>query len=372
VLSRFDDYPIHQVPIPVAHAGTSDRNFYDRYFFNGYAPDHDVFFGAAMGLYPNRRVIDAAFSVMHDGQQRNLYASGRAPLERGMTTVGPITVDVIKPMEQLRVIVFANESGLEADLVFEARTVAVEEARQTMHQGHVPFVDMTRLTQAGSWSGTVSIDGHTFAIDRSTTWGTRDRSWGIRPIGEPAGGAPSGVAPQLFWLWGPSNFADQCLFVACFDNAAGTKDYQHAVVAPVRTQANDPVIDPGGIVTRFRDIDIAIDWQPGTRRARHAQVQLLPYDTTTVRHAVYDVQSTFQMAGLGYSHPTRAHGTWHGELSVTSDRWQLADIDPTAYHNIHVQNLCRVTLDGQTGWGVLEQLAILPSVVLGAEQLHRR
>ena len=29
--------------------------------------------GAAMGLYPNRRVIDAAFSVVHNGRQKNLY-----------------------------------------------------------------------------------------------------------------------------------------------------------------------------------------------------------------------------------------------------------------------------------------------------------
>ena len=78
MLTRFDDYPIHQVPLPVAQPATSDRNFYDRYFFNGYLPEREVFFGAAMGLYPDRRVIDAAFSVVHNGRQKNLYASSRA------------------------------------------------------------------------------------------------------------------------------------------------------------------------------------------------------------------------------------------------------------------------------------------------------
>ena len=34
MLTRGDDYPIHQTPEPIAYAG-SDRNFYDRYFFNG-------------------------------------------------------------------------------------------------------------------------------------------------------------------------------------------------------------------------------------------------------------------------------------------------------------------------------------------------
>ena len=34
-LTRGDDYPIHQTSEPIAYSGT-DRNFYDRYFFNGY------------------------------------------------------------------------------------------------------------------------------------------------------------------------------------------------------------------------------------------------------------------------------------------------------------------------------------------------
>ena len=35
MLSKADDFPIHQNPEPIAYAGVS-RNFYDRYFFNGY------------------------------------------------------------------------------------------------------------------------------------------------------------------------------------------------------------------------------------------------------------------------------------------------------------------------------------------------
>ena len=38
MLSKGDEYPIHQTPEPIAFSGT-DRNFYDRYFFCGYRPD---------------------------------------------------------------------------------------------------------------------------------------------------------------------------------------------------------------------------------------------------------------------------------------------------------------------------------------------
>ena len=34
MLSNLDDFPVHQVAEPMRHAATSDRNFYDRYYFN--------------------------------------------------------------------------------------------------------------------------------------------------------------------------------------------------------------------------------------------------------------------------------------------------------------------------------------------------
>ena len=49
MLTKADDYPIHQLPIPVSEVG-SERNFYDRYFFNGYNQGGDVFFAVALFL----------------------------------------------------------------------------------------------------------------------------------------------------------------------------------------------------------------------------------------------------------------------------------------------------------------------------------
>ena len=54
MLTKGDDYPIHQTCEPIAQPGTSDRNFYDRYFFNGYARD---------GGYAELAVADERFCV---------------------------------------------------------------------------------------------------------------------------------------------------------------------------------------------------------------------------------------------------------------------------------------------------------------------
>src|SRR5215475_8583524 len=120
MLSKADDYPIHQLPEPVATAGT-DRNFYDRYFFNGYSPDGSVFFAAALGVYPHLNVMDASFSVVTDGLQHNLRASRLLAMERMDTTVGPVAVEVVEPLKTLRLKVAPNPHDIAADIVFRAR-----------------------------------------------------------------------------------------------------------------------------------------------------------------------------------------------------------------------------------------------------------
>src|SRR5437667_10456346 len=78
MLTKFDDYAIHQTPEPIAHPASSDRNVYDRYWFNGYADDGEFYFAIGMGLYANRGIIDCGFSIVRDGEQHAFHASKRA------------------------------------------------------------------------------------------------------------------------------------------------------------------------------------------------------------------------------------------------------------------------------------------------------
>ncbi len=53
MLSKFDDYPIHQTAEPIFHTASSDRFFYDRYWYNGHARDGSFYFG--VGTVPLRQ-----------------------------------------------------------------------------------------------------------------------------------------------------------------------------------------------------------------------------------------------------------------------------------------------------------------------------
>ncbi len=91
MLSRFDDYPVHQTAAPIAHPATGDRNAYDRYWFNGFRGPDDgsgaFYFGIGAALYPNLGILDCGLSIVRDGEQHAFHASRRAPRANPPTCV---------------------------------------------------------------------------------------------------------------------------------------------------------------------------------------------------------------------------------------------------------------------------------------------
>jgi hypothetical protein len=350
VLSSFDDYPIHQASVPVAHTADGDLNRYDRYFFNGYTTDASVFFAVAMGLYPNRHVADASFSVMLDGaEQISLHTSRRAPLDRAhANVVGPIVVQVVEPLAVLRITVDAPEHGLRGDLTFHRRSAALEEPHFFHRVGQRVMMDSTRMTQFGRWTGWLEVRGQRHDFSPSSTWGSRDRSWGVRGVGERSStGAPLG-APQFFWLWSPISFADQTVHADVNELPDGRRWHEVGFVAP-----------DDGEAELMRHVHYDLVWQPGTRRVQRVRLRL---GSWSGQERVIDLEplAHFQMLGLGYGHPDWGHGMWKGELEIGVEHWLLPVEDPLAVTNLHVQTLCRATGDLGEGLGVVEQLVIGP------------
>lgn len=352
VLTGFDDYPLHQTPMPVAHTATSDLNHYDRYFFNGYARDGSLFFAVAMGLYPNRHVADAAFSVVKSSKQHSVFHSQRAPLDRrDCTALGPIVVEVLEPLQTLRVLVNAPEHGLRAELTFDGRSAALEEPPFFLRAGTRTFLDFTRLTQFGSWSGWLEVDGERHEIGPADVWGCRDRSWGIRPVGERAATGAPVQDPQYFWLWAPVNFPSLSTHFDVNEFSDGRRWHEAGALAPVAGNAN-----------HMRTVDWRVGWQPGTRWAASFEYDLIEHNGAC--HTVcLTPRYEFPMRGLGYGHPEFAHGTWKGEVVTAGEHTDLPVTTPLSRDHVHVQALCDATLtmaDGrqERGIGILEQLCI--------------
>jgi hypothetical protein len=359
VLDAFDDFPIHQAPVSVAHTPLG-ANAYDRYFFNGYADDGSIFFAVAMGLYPNRGVLDGAVSVVRDGRQQSVYVSRRAPRDRRETAAGPLRLEVVEPMTEHRIVLDHDRIGV--DLRFRARTAAVEEPRFTQHNGPLGTFDYTRFTQFGTWSGTVRVDGED--IDVTGVLGCRDRSWGERRVGGGHDGAP--VPPQFAWLWAPINFPDGAAHFDVNDHADGSRWHESGFLVPLLGQDTSPW---SATAEPMRTVDYRLTLEPGTRWARSATVLLRPWRGETVTIELEPVLR-FQMHGLGYGSPEFRMGSFRSEEAVDHRAWLLDQVDPARPENLHVQQLVRARTDGRPdGLGVLEVLLLGPHDPTGLQGL---
>ncbi|MEP3420163.1 MAG: hypothetical protein ABJN35_00360 [Erythrobacter sp.] len=351
MLSKGDDFPLHQTPEPVAYSGT-DRNFYDRYFFNGYSPDGETFFALAFGVYPALDVVDAHFCVVRsDGETRTqhcLHASRKMGMERLELQCGGITIEIVEPLNRLRLVV--NGEGIEADITFTGRAFPIEEPRFTWKRGPRTIMDYTRMTQNGHYEGWVSVDGTRIELP-AQTHGTRDRSWGIRPIGQADPQMPQTV-PQFFWQWTPINLPSRSVFFHLNAHPDGAAWNTRAVI--VADGAGESDHHHTSDATLSAQLQVGSRWpSESTLRVGDENFTLTPV-------------SRFQMRGLGYTSPKWGHGLDHGELEIEREDIDLMQVDPIRPDNLHVQMLCRVESEtGETGLGAFEQLAIGDYAPLG-------
>ena len=257
-----------------------------------------------------------------------------------------------------------NEHGITGTLTAVARHRAIEEPRFICRQGTRLFMDYTRATQNIGWSGEIMLNGQ--RIEINGFYGTRDRSWGLRPVGDKDTQAIVPPAPQQFyWLWTPLNFENHCVFFHTNDDGAGEAWNRRAVIddlsAGTRLEVEKPQIDHG--------------YAGATRRMNKLSVDLADASVSFAAD-----QRVFYMQGLGYTHPEWSHGCHHGALRVACDTIDLtqaeADLAAGKMENLHIQKLSTVQLTTASGshhgQGVIEQLFIGPHAPSGFHDLLDR
>jgi len=351
MLTPLDDYLVHQTPDTVDRVATSDRNFYDRYYFNCHDLTGEVFLVVALGLYPNLNVIDAFATVVVRNQRQYVVKASRVlHSDRLHTVVGPLGVEVIEGLRKLRIWCEPNEWGLSFDLTFEGVTAPYEEPQFFRRSGPRVMMHTSRLTQPGRWSGELTAGGQRHEIRSETWWGSRDHSWGVRPIGDPErGGAPArdGGVPGFFWNWAPLQFDDQMLMYSVAENGDGSR--WHEAAARLYPYGSERAEEPLAIVRH----DLKL--KPGTRIFDGGSVTLREQQGRELTVSLEGL-ALLHMAGAGYAVGADLwrHGQYRGDPAVDGEVWDVTD--PAVVARVAGQNetVCRATVDGKTGYGIFE------------------
>lgn len=369
MLSRFDDFPIHQTPEPVAHPASSDKDFYERYWFNGYSRAGDLYLGVGTALYPHLGLHDCGISVVHGGVQYAFHASARATDEPTDLRIGPFDLRIVDPMRSCRVVLEPNETDFACDLLFEGRTGNVEEPRHHFGSGLRKTMDTTRFTQLGHWSGWIEFGGKRLDLDRDEIWGTKDRSWGLRPLvgGDTRGAPPPARENGLFFLWAPLHFDDVCLHYQLFEDTKGRPLFNVGARLPVYDRPDEIPGVEDEAAEHMRNLEHQLTFQSGNRMITGATIAMTSIEDGARHEIELEPIFTYRMKGIGYSHPKWVHGRWHGELAMESESWTLDSVDPTAFENQHVQHLVWAHYGDRRGIGVLEQVILGPYRPYGLE-----
>ncbi|WP_314253728.1 hypothetical protein [Streptomyces sp. DSM 40907] len=348
-----DEYPIHQAPLSMKHVVSGDRNAYDRCIFHVFDHAGRAVLILGLGVYPNAGVIDAYATLRVGDELLAVRASDALTDDRMNLSVGPLSITVDVPLKQLTLRCAADPAdphGLSYDITWTAEFPAVWEPHHVQRRGDRLMLEGRRFVQAGQVTGTIRAKGEEHTLTPGEWTGTRDRSWGVRPIpGEEGGRAAEEYRPEGFhWLWIPVRFEDRFVMVIAQEDADGHRTLNEAVqVFPEGSGRHD--VQLGWPHTEIR-------YRPGSRHPERAVVHLTDPSRKPLELGVEILNSSPLAVGAGY--PPAGdwqHGTWQGR--GWSDR-RVYDLSDPAAHPMAAfgvtDHSARFTLDGQIGHGIFE------------------
>ncbi|BAN00934.1 hypothetical protein [Ilumatobacter coccineus] len=363
-LSPHDELFVHQTPTTFGEVSSSDLGWDDGTYLGAYSADAGVFLFAGMRVAPNTDMIGGYVGVIHDGRQRTCRVS--RPWRADMsTTIGPLRLDVIEPFEEIRLVLDANESGIEVDLTWVAtRPAHLEPRHQARRRGRLT-TDQSRYSQGGSPTGRITIDGHTHEVTPANWSADRDHSWGLY-----ASRAP--LAPSSRWL-PPSEHDGKSRALRLWanfevDGAAGMF-HLHEAADGSRDGLNDTFSSPfegaawrdGEVAVRFTDAEHEIELVPGTRLVSGVTVRFTDTDDQTWVHRYEPAAVPWTPATIGYG-----RGSWSDGGSMFTYRegvaseWDELQVDPQPFelvladgrsipNSIGLEYVCRLWVTGPDG-----------------------
>ena len=356
-ISPMDEYLAHQTSETIDHVATSDRNFYDRYYFNCHPSSDELFLITGLGQYPNLGVTDAFVSVSVGDQHHVVRSSRELGHDRSDTSVGPLRVEIIEGLMKLRAICEPNEWGVAFDMTFTGQVPAIEEPKTFRRQYGRITSDVTRYAQVGVWEGSLEVAGKQYAVTPDTWKGARDRSWGVRAVGE---AEPPGIRVKdfmqgthgFFHQWMPMQFDDFVIKVQFDEDFAGNRLVEESVkVWNVGSETPDE---------HMGRPSIDITYLPGTREIERAVLTLTQPDGSTRTVTSTPLRTLYLKAGTGYMpHEGWGHGYYQGPSKVEGMTFDIGTPEARAQWSGLNETLARYELDtGEVGYGLHENMVV--------------
>jgi hypothetical protein len=309
-----DEYPYHQITETFAAVAGSDPQWNDGHYICAADEGGQVALTSNVRLYQNNDVLDGFVCIRHDGRQHNIRLSRRLRQDMATVGVGPLRLEILEPLESVRLVLEPNDYGIALDL--SCRTVGVP----YMGPIEITRIDGRLLSEratyelAGRASGWVEVDGTRITLDEGSASFVRNHSWGNQGgRGGPRHGAPAparraaGVRQWVLW-----NTPSHSGFY--FEDPSG-----RAAAGRGAVLLDDRAVPAVSVEHR-------LEFYEGGRRVRRGAFTLLDAEGDRWPYEFEDLGWVYCQGGgyFGGFNDGLGQGVYRGEMHVEGEVWDVS------------------------------------------------
>jgi hypothetical protein len=315
VLLGIDEYPFHQVADTFAAVAGSDPSWNDGHYVCAADQSGTIAFTSNVRLYANNDVLDGFVCLRHAGQQYNVRVSRRLRPDMEQLGAGPLRLEVVEPLETVRLVLDHNEIGIRIDV--------------TCHTANAPYmgpievrrIDGRLLSEratyeiTGECEGWVEVGGERIDLQRATSSFFRNHSWGNQPPrGRPVDhGAPtpSKRVPGLR-QWVLFHTPDHGGFF--FEDPSG------------RAAAGRGAILRGDLIVPVVKVEHDLRFYDGDRRVQSGSFRLTDVEGTVREYTFRDLGWVYCQGGgyFGGFDDGLGQGIYRGESHIEGEVWDVS------------------------------------------------
>jgi hypothetical protein len=360
VLTKADEYPFHQMADTFATVATSDKRWNDGHYICLCDDAGEIAIIASVRLYQNNDVLDGFFCLRHKGKQYNLRASRRLRTDINFFGVGPLRIDIVAPMEKMRLVLDDNEYGISCDILCTTTLVPYEDPIHAHRVDGILHSERAVYEIVGTCAGQVSIGDKHIQLSNEHSTCFRNHSWGIVPgRGVPVDhGAPSKKPLFSGGLrnWVLFQMPDHGGFYTFHENIKGERQSTEA-----KLLFADSALD---VLSVKHDLK----FYEGTTRLKSGSFTLLDENERERVYQFEDMGWVYCQGGgyFGGFNDGLGQGVWRGEYHIEGEVWDAshpvkiitAEGVEKTFDHAWAESFVRLTSEGQVGYAHFESVTL--------------
>ncbi len=360
-LTGADEGLNHQIVDTFATIVESDYSWTEKIWVSIAKTDGSIQADFGLGKYHNRGIIDGFGGVSRGREQWTVRGSRELRSAPEQAALGPLNYEIVEPLHEVRVQLRPSDvQPISFDIALQGVTPPFFEERNLARNRRTQRVDMNviRYHQGGWATGSITVEGETYALSGEDAFGFRDHSWGVR---QGVGLAPSDLirstrppearAPARGIVkWSPCFFRrpDGTYYETAIFLTGGEWDYTSAFINSA-----------DGSQARVRSARPHLEYDPLTRFVRRGELRLV---METGEERVIEIEASgssgFFLKTAGYGPwKDHIHGSWRGPLHLDgeyiADCWADEQLDLLGQFR---DTPVRVREGDATGYGIMESI----------------